>query len=176
MMAASCTPTDLLRACSTTVPSSTAGAALAIASNGLCMLYQDYPAVLWLGVFAGLGSGIYTAVAVATLGGSGKPARAYNMMLFAFAFSQALEMHVLPQLSMNGIYLAFIGLYVFSLGFLRWVPARPLEPPLDVDLDVLEPSGAVFLMAAGFALVGMAVYGVMYLWLRRMIPALANAR
>ena len=117
------------------------GAALAIASNGLCMLYQDYQAVLWLRVCSGMGSGIYTAVAVATLGGSGKPARAYNMMLFAFAFSQALEMHVLPQLSMNGIYLAFIGLYVLSLAFLRWVPARPVEPPLVVDLEVAELSG-----------------------------------
>jgi hypothetical protein len=37
---------------------------------------------------AGFGSGIYTAVAVASLGATSKPARAFNMMLFAFAFSQ----------------------------------------------------------------------------------------
>jgi hypothetical protein len=34
---------------------------------------------------------------------------------------------------------------------------------------------AVFIMGAGFALVGLAIYGAMYLWLRRTIPALADA-
>jgi len=90
------------------------------------MVFIDYETVLWLRVGAGLGSGIYTAVAVATLGGSSNPARAFNLMLFAFAFSQALEMQVLPMLSMNGIYLAFIACYVAGLPFLHWVPARPL--------------------------------------------------
>jgi predicted MFS family arabinose efflux permease len=99
--------------------------AIVILSNGLCVFYTDYQSVLWLRVGAGLGSGIYTAVAVATLGGSNKPARAYNLMLFAFAFSQALEMQVLPMLSMNGIYLAFILSYLVGLPFLRWIPARP---------------------------------------------------
>jgi predicted MFS family arabinose efflux permease len=104
--------------------------AIVIVSNGLCMIYVDYQTVLWLRVGAGIGSGIYTAVAVATLGGSSKPARAYNLMLFAFAFSQALEMQVLPMLSMNGIYLAFIGCYLVGLPFLRWIPARPLDRSL----------------------------------------------
>ena len=99
--------------------------AIVIISNGLCMVYTDYETVLWLRVGAGVGSGIYTAVAVATLGGSSKPARAYNLMLFAFAFSQALEMQVLPMLSMNGIYLAFIACYLIGLPFLHWVPAWP---------------------------------------------------
>jgi predicted MFS family arabinose efflux permease len=98
---------------------------IVIISNGLCMLYTDYETVLWLRVGAGVGSGIYTAVAVATLGGSSKPARAFNLMLFAFAFSQALEMQVLPMLSMNGIYLAFIVCYIIGLPFLHWVPAWP---------------------------------------------------
>ena len=35
---------------------------------------------------------------------------------------QASELLVLPMLSMNGIYLVFIGGYVFSLLFLGWVP------------------------------------------------------
>ena len=103
--------------------------AIVIASNGLCMVFIDYETVLWLRVGAGLGSGIYTAVAVATLGGSSNPARAFNLMLFAFAFSQALEMQVLPMLSMNGIYLAFIACYVAGLPFLHWVPSRPLPQP-----------------------------------------------
>jgi predicted MFS family arabinose efflux permease len=115
--------------------------AIVLVSNGLCMVYIDYETVLWLRVGAGIGSGIYTAVAVATLGGSSKPARAYNLMLFAFAFSQALEMQVLPMLSMNGIYLAFILCYLVSLPFLHWLPARPVERALEVDLDVPGDNG-----------------------------------
>jgi predicted MFS family arabinose efflux permease len=115
--------------------------AIVILCNGLCMVYTGYEPVLWLRVGAGIGSGIYTAVAVATLGGSSKPARAYNLMLFAFAFSQALEMQVLPMLSMNGIYLAFIGCYLVGLPFLHWIPARPLDRRLEVDLDVAREGG-----------------------------------
>jgi predicted MFS family arabinose efflux permease len=100
--------------------------AIVIVSNGLCILFTDYETVLWLRVGAGVGSGIYTAVAVATLGASSKPARAFNLMLFAFAFSQALEMQVLPMLSMNGIYLTFIACYLVGLPFLHWLPSRPL--------------------------------------------------
>lgn len=100
--------------------------AIVIGANGLCMVFTDYQAVLWLRMVAGIGSGIYTAVAVATLGGSSNPARAFNLMLFAFAFSQALEMQLLPMLSMNGIYLAFILCYLAGLPFLHWIPAYPL--------------------------------------------------
>ena len=110
--------------------------AIVVAANGLCMVFIDYETVLWLRVAAGIGSGIYTAVAVATLGGSSKPARAFNLMLFAFAFSQALEMQVLPMLTMNGIYLAFIICYLVSLAFLHWLPERPLEPALDIEVQV----------------------------------------
>ncbi len=45
------------------------GVALAVLANGLCMVYVDYETVLWLRVIAGIGSGIYTAVTVATPGG-----------------------------------------------------------------------------------------------------------
>ncbi len=100
-------------------------AALAILANALCTVLVDYEQVLWLRLLAGFGSGVYTAVAVATLGATSRPARAFNMMLFAFAFSQALELHVLPQLSMNGVYLVFIGAYALSLPFLGWIPPRP---------------------------------------------------
>lgn len=116
--------------------------AIAIACNGLCMVFVDYEPVLWLRLGAGVGSGIYTAVAVATLGGSSKPARAYNLMLFAFAFSQALEMQVLPLLSMNGIYFAFILCYLAGLPFLHWIPARPAERGLDVEVELRAEDGA----------------------------------
>ncbi len=118
------------------------GAAMAIAANALCMVVVDYQGVLWLRFIAGIGSGLYTAVAVATLGATSKPARAYNLMLFAFAFSQALELHILPQLTMNGIYLVFISCYLFGLVFLAWLPPRPADAALDVELEVAEESGA----------------------------------
>lgn len=112
--------------------------AIAVAANALCMVLVEYEQVLWLRLMAGFGSGIYTAVAVASLGATAKPARAYNLMLFAFAFSQALELHVLPQLSMDGIYLVFIGCYAVTLLFLHWIPPRPVERGLDVAVDVEE--------------------------------------
>ena len=117
------------------------GIALAIGANALCMVMVSYDEVLWLRLVAGIGSGIYTAVAVATLGATSRPARAFNLMLFAFAFSQALEMHILPQLSMNGIYTVFIGCYLFGLLFLTWIPARPVEKGLDVEVDVEKGGG-----------------------------------
>ncbi len=115
--------------------------AVVVLCNGLCTVFLDYERVLWLRFGAGIGSGIYTAVAVATLGGSSKPARAYNLMLFAFSFSQALEMHILPMLSMDGIYYAFILCYLAGLPFLRWVPARPVDPGLDVEVEMEEGAG-----------------------------------
>ena len=117
------------------------GAGLAILSNALCTVFLSYDQVLWLRLSAGLGSGIYTAVAVASLGACSRPAQAYNMMLFAFAFSQALEMHVLPQLSMNGIYTVFIGAYALGLVVVHWIPAYPAEKKLDIEIDEPEPGG-----------------------------------
>ena len=99
------------------------GGAIAIIANGLCTIYVDYETVLWLRFAAGTGSGIYTAIAVATLGGSSKPARSFNYMLFLFAFSQAAELYVLPKLSMNGIYWVFIGFFILGMLFVRWIPA-----------------------------------------------------
>ena len=102
-----------------------AGIALAVFANGMCLEYVDYNSVLWLRFLAGFGSGIYTAVAVATFGMSVRPALAYNLMLFSFAFSQALEMRILPNLSMNGIYSVFIGCFLATLPFLGWVQSYP---------------------------------------------------
>lgn len=114
---------------------------IAVAANGLCTVMVDYDEVLWLRLMAGFGSGIYTAVAVCTLGATSKPARAFNMMLFAFAFSQALELHILPQLSMNGIYMVFIGCYLIVIPFLHWIPPHPVEKGLDIEIDVEEEGG-----------------------------------
>ena len=104
-----------------------AGVILSIGANALCMVFGEYEQVMWLRVVAGIGSGIFTAVAVVSLGGTTKPVRAFNMLLFGFAFSTALELHLLPKLSMNEIYLFFIGLAAVCALFIRWVPARPLN-------------------------------------------------
>lgn len=115
--------------------------AVAIGANALCIVKVSYEWTLWLRLVAGIGSGAYTAVAIATLGGTTKPARTFNLLLFTFAFTQAGELFVLPKLSMDGIYLVFIGSYVLGLLFIGWVPPRPVEKSLDVEIDVEEPDG-----------------------------------
>ena len=101
------------------------GIVLATFANGLCLKYIDYETVLWLRFLAGFGSGMYTGVAMAVFGTSIRPALAYNLMLFSFAFSQALEMRILPQLSMNGIYWVFIVCFLLTLPFLGWIRSYP---------------------------------------------------
>jgi len=113
-------------------------ALIAMIANGLCIMIVDYESVLWLRLIAGFGAGIYTAVAVATLGATSKPARAFNMMLFLFAFSQGLEMHFLPKLSMSGIYIVFIFTYAISLPFIKWVPPRPIDKNPDNNTKAEE--------------------------------------
>ena len=104
-----------------------AGVIFSLGANALCMVFVEYEQVLWLRVAAGMGSGIFTAVAVVSLGGTTKPVRAFNMLLLGFAFSTALELHILPKLSMNEIYLFFIGLTTVCALFIRWIPTRPLS-------------------------------------------------
>lgn len=104
-----------------------AGVVLSIVANALCIVFVEYEQVMWLRALAGVGSGIFTAVAVVSLGGTTKPVHAFNMLLFGFAFSTALELHFLPMLSMNEIYLFFIGLAALCALFVPWLPARPLS-------------------------------------------------
>jgi predicted MFS family arabinose efflux permease len=103
------------------------GIGLAVTANGLCLISTDYDMVLWLRLMSGLGSGIYTAIAVATLGGSSKPTKTYTLMMLGFAFSQTIEMHTLPRLPMNGIYLVFILCFMLTLPWLRWIPPHPVQ-------------------------------------------------
>ncbi len=106
------------------------GIALAIAANSLCTQYVDYQMTLILRFVAGLGSGFYTAVAVAGLGAHSKPREAFNWMLLAFAISQFLELQLIPQLSMNGVYLFFIATYVVTLPFVRLIPKTSAPAPI----------------------------------------------
>jgi predicted MFS family arabinose efflux permease len=103
------------------------GAVLAIAANVLCMTFNDYETLYALRVIAGVGNGLLTAVGVATLGGTTNPVMAYNLELVGFSFSAAFEMRFIPTLSMEGIYLFFIGLAVACALLTLWIPARPLN-------------------------------------------------
>ena len=115
------------------------GIIIAAVANGMCLKYVDYDTVLWLRFLAGFGSGMYTAVAVAIFGMSIRPALAYNLMLFSFAFSQALEMRVLPQLSMNGIYWVFIVCFLLTLPFLKWIKSYPKTRAIEEKSDKTHP-------------------------------------
>ena len=118
-------------------------AAIAIGANILCIYYQSYEVTLWLRLTAGIGAGIYTGIAVATIAGHSRPAFAFGLELFAFAASQGAELKFLPYLSMNGIYLVLAATFVVGLIFISWLPRRPVEKSLDVevDVDVDEPDG-----------------------------------
>ncbi len=120
----------------------TIGAALvAIAANVLCISYQSYEVMLWLRLVAGIGAGAYTGVAVATIGGHSRPAFAFGLELFAFAGSQGAELKLLPYLSIEGVYIALIATYVVGLLFISWLPRRPVDKGLDVEVDVEDPGG-----------------------------------
>ncbi len=103
------------------------GIALTIGGNALCMFIVDYESVMWLRFATGIGSGIFTGTAVATLGATTKPVQAFNILLLGFSFSAAGELHLFPQLSLNGIYWFFIGSTAVCALFLRWLPSRPLN-------------------------------------------------
>ncbi len=118
------------------------GIFLAALANGLCLKYIDYETVLWLRFLAGFGSGMYTAVAMAVFGMSIRPALAYNLMLFSFAFSQALEMRILPQLSMNGIYWVFIVCFLLTLPFLGWIKSHPKPRSVDATVESTNKSNS----------------------------------
>jgi len=143
------------------------GAAIAVTANGLCLYIVDYESVLWLRLMSGFGSGIYTATAVAALGARSNPAFAYNMMLFAFAFSQAAEMQVLPLLSMNGIYWVFIVCFLLTLPFLSWAPAYAVEPDQETVLQqptALPPPLATYLPWLGLAAIFVTYINIGAYW------------
>ncbi len=109
------------------------GICLAVFSNFACILIAAYEYVVWLRFLAGLGSGLITATAVSCLGACSKPALAFNAMLFAFAFSQAAEMHFLPMLSMQNVYLTFIACYLVIIPLLRFIPSQKSQVTIQVD-------------------------------------------
>ena len=111
-------------------------------ANALCTQYVDYDTTLLLRLLAGLGAGIYTAVAVACLGAHSKPREAFNWMLLAFAISQFIELQLIPLLSMNGIYIFFIATYVVTLPFVHIIPkeSQATEETLIDAAETKRPS------------------------------------
>ena len=103
------------------------GIVLTIGANALCMFMVDYETVMWLRFVTGVGSGIFTGTAVATLGATTKPVRAFNILMLGFSFSAAGEIYLFSQLSLDGIYWFFIGSAAVCGGFLRWLPSKPLN-------------------------------------------------
>ena len=116
-------------------------ASVAIAANLLCIFFQSYEITLLLRLAAGTGAGLYTGIAVATIGGHSRPAFAFGLELFAFAFSQGGELYFLPYLSIGEMYAAFAGTFVVGLLFISWLPRRPAESALHVEIDVAERDG-----------------------------------
>ena len=104
-----------------------AGVVLCIGANTMCMFVVEYEPLLWLRVAAGIGSGIFTGTAVATIGATSRPERAFNILLLGFSFSAAFELHLFPQLSLNGIYLFLIATAAVCALFLSWLPTRALN-------------------------------------------------
>lgn len=102
-----------------------AAVVFALLTNLACTRYDGYIETLMLRFLSGVASGILTGVAVATLGGRSHPARAFNYLLFSFAFVQAGEMYVLPRLAMDQIYFLFAASYLPVLVLLRWLPRHP---------------------------------------------------
>ena len=123
------------------------GIALAISANALCTQYVDYETTLALRLLAGLGSGFYTAVAVAGLGAHSKPREAFNWMLLAFAISQFLELQLIPHLTMNGIYVFFILTYVVTIPFVRLIPTLAVTPdePIEAEQDANRPTSLAWI-------------------------------
>ncbi|MEO0436686.1 MAG: MFS transporter [Pseudomonadota bacterium] len=107
----------------------------AVAANLACTLYQSYEATLLLRFLAGTASGVFTGIAVATLGARLNSARAFNYLLFAFAFVQAAELYYLPRMSMNTIYTAFAFSYLPALFMLSWVPETGIRTVTETTSD-----------------------------------------
>ena len=101
------------------------GVVLAVGANLLCLVLTEFQFLLALRAMAGVGSGIFTAVAVVTLGGTTRPVIAFNLQLLGFAFSTALELHFLPQLAMNQIYIFFAILAAICAVLVKFIPSRP---------------------------------------------------
>ena len=86
------------------------GVILSVAANALSFIPLEFETLMAVRAVAGIGSGIFTAVAVVTLGGTTRPVVAFNILLVGFAVSTALEVNMFGKLTMNEIYQVFLVL------------------------------------------------------------------
>lgn len=131
-----------------------AAAIVALLAN---LASASVPPVAWLMVWrglAGLASGAYVASALAVLSAHPRPERAYSYALLTFAFSQALELAVLPMLSLHTIYLVFAGMYVAPLLFAWGLPDPPLGSAGPDALRARPPWPVFSAIFAGYVAVG----------------------
>ncbi len=103
------------------------GVALCIICNALCLVFLDYEALLFLRLGAGVASGIFTGIAVATMGGATNPVNVFNIEILAFAVSTPLTLQFLPSLSMEGIYILFVIIALMCAFLVQFLPTRPLN-------------------------------------------------
>lgn len=118
------------------------GVALSVAANALSFMPLEYEALMAVRAVAGVGSGIFTSVAVVTLGGTTKPVVAFNILLVGFAASTALEVNMFGKLTMNEIYLVFLVLSLLCAVVTRWIPARPLDTDELLEQEAHEDHSA----------------------------------
>ena len=140
----------------------------AVAANCACIFCSDYTTTLILRFLAGSASGVFTGIAVATLGGRSSPTHAFNYLLFAFAFVQGAELYFLPKLSIQEIYLAFGISYLPVLLCLHWIPESKdrqdiaVQSPKNLDLDDTPKkpvlSLTLFLVAMAFTYINIGAY------------------
>lgn len=118
------------------------GVVISVAANALSFIPLDYENLMAVRAIAGVGSGIFTAVAVVTLGGTTRPVVAFNILLVGFAASTALEVNMFGKLTMNEIYQVFLVLALLCAVVTRWIPARPLDTEELLEQETHEDHSA----------------------------------
>lgn len=118
------------------------GVVLSVAANALSFIPLEYEALMVVRAVAGVGSGIFTAVAVVTLGGTTRPVVAFNILLVGFAASTALEVNMFGKLTMNEIYQVFVVLALLVALVTRWIPAHPLDADELLEQEAHEDHSA----------------------------------
>ncbi len=103
------------------------GVILCVICNMLCLVIVDYQPLLFLRLGAGVASGLFTGIAVATMGGATRPVNVFNIEILAFAGSTYLTLQFLPSLSMNGIYILFVIIALMCAFLVHFIPKRPLN-------------------------------------------------
>jgi predicted MFS family arabinose efflux permease len=118
------------------------GVILSVAANALSFIPLEFETLMAVRAVAGIGSGIFTAVAVVTLGGTTRPVVAFNILLVGFAVSTALEVNMFGKLTMNEIYQVFLVLSLMCAVVTRWIPAHPLDADELLEQAAIEDQSA----------------------------------